>query len=440
MKQRYYLCIDLKSFYASVECVERGLDPMTTKLVVADPDRSVNTICLAVSPALKRLGVRNRCRVGDIPKELHYIIAKPRMQRYIDYSAKIYGIYLSFFSKEDIHVYSVDEAFMDVTDYLALYSMTPRELGRKIMDTVLEQTGIRATCGIGTNLYLTKIALDITAKHSPDFIGELDEESYRATLWDHKPLTDFWRVGHGTAARLAQYAIYTMRDIAATDEEFLYRLFGIDAELLIDHAWGREPVTIADIRNYHPRSKCLSNGQVLMSDYPFDKGRLIVKEMMDVLCLEMLAKDVVTPTVSLYIGYSGSDYLPRKTAGTMPPVPAAFLSGAPHAAGRVSLETPSNASAQWLPAISSLYDRIVDPERTIRRVNITCCDIAHEEFRQMGLFDTPADTEKNRRMQSAILEIQTRFGKDLMIRGMDLEDGAMTLERNHQIGGHRSGL
>ncbi|MBO4558604.1 MAG: DNA repair protein [Lachnospiraceae bacterium] len=439
MKQRYYLCIDLKSFYASVECVERGLDPMTTKLVVADPDRSSNTICLAVSPALKRLGVRNRCRVGDIPKELHYIIAKPRMQRYIDYSARIYGIYLSYFSKEDIHVYSVDEAFMDVTDYLALYSMTPRELGRKIMDTVLEQTGIRATCGIGTNLYLTKIALDITAKHSPDFIGELDEESYRATLWDHKPLTDFWRIGHGTAARLAQYAIYTMRDIAGADEDFLYRLFGIDAELLIDHAWGREPVTIADIRNYHPRSKCLSNGQVLMSDYPFDKGRIIVKEMMDVLCLEMLSKDVVTPTVSLYIGYSGSDYLPRKI-GNMPPVPAAFLSGAPHAAGRVSLETPSSSSALWLPAISSLYDRIVDPERTIRRVNITCCDIAHEEFRQLELFSDPAGSEKQKRVQEAILEIHARFGKDLMIRGMDLEDGAMTLERNHQIGGHRSGL
>ncbi len=440
MKQRHYLCIDLKSFYASVECVERGLDPMTTKLVVADPDRSANTICLAVSPALKRLGVRNRCRMRDIPKDLHYIVAKPRMQRYIDYSARIYGIYLSYFSKEDIHVYSVDEAFMDVTDYLSLYSVTPRELGRRIMDSVLEQTGIRATCGIGTNLYLTKIALDITAKHSPDFIGELDEESYRATLWDHKPLTDFWRIGHGTAARLARYAIYTMRDIASADEDFLYRLFGVDAELLIDHAWGREPVTIADIRNYHPRSKCLSNGQVLMSDYPFDKGRLIVKEMMDVLCLEMLSKDVVTPTVSLYIGYSVSDLTPRSRDGTPPSVPSVYLSGAQHAAGRTSLEAPTNSASQWLPAIAALYDRIVDPERTIRRVNITCCDIAHEEFRQLDLFSDTAGAEKQKRMQAAILEIQTRFGKDLMIRGMDLEDGAMTLERNHQIGGHRSGL
>ena len=267
MKQRHYICIDLKSFYASVECVERGLDPMTTKLVVADPDRSVNTICLAVSPTMKRLGVRNRCRLGDVPKDMDYIIAKPRMQKYIDYSARIYGIYLSYIAKEDIHVYSIDEAFMDVTDYLELYRMSPRELGHTIMNTILEQTGIRATCGVGTNLYLTKIALDITAKHSPDFIGELDEDSYRATLWDHLPLTDFWRVGHGTADRLAKYAIYTMRDIAHTDEDFLYRLFGIDAELLIDHAWGREPVTIADIHNYHSRTKCLSSGQVLMSDY-----------------------------------------------------------------------------------------------------------------------------------------------------------------------------
>ncbi len=398
MKQRYYICIDLKSFYASVECVERGLDPMTTKLVVADPDRSVNTICLAVSPALKRLGVRNRCRLGDIPKDICYIVAKPRMQRYIDYSARIYGIYLSYFSKEDIHVYSVDEAFMDVTDYLALYSLTPRELGRRVMDSVLEQTGIRATCGIGTNLYLTKIALDITAKHSPDFIGELDEESYRATLWDHRPLTDFWRIGHGTAARLAKYAIHTMRDIANTDEEFLYRLFGIDAELLIDHAWGREPVTIADIRNYHPRSRCLSNGQVLMSDYPFDKGRIIVKEMMDVLCLEMLSKDVVTPTVSLFIVYSGSDFGRHGIPGGRPETDPDAAGTPPYAAGRTSLDLPSNASAEWLPAISALYDRIVDPARTIRRVNITCCDIAHEKFRQMGLFDDPADTEKNRRM------------------------------------------
>ena len=458
-QQRHYICIDLKSFYASVECVERGLDPMTACLVVADPDRSKNTICLAVTPAMKRLGVRNRCRLGDIPPTLEYIIAKPRMQRYIDYAARIYGIYLSYISKDDIHVYSIDEAFMDVTEYLELYQATPRELGRRIMDTILDRTGIRATCGIGTNLYLTKIALDITAKHSPDFIGELDEASYRATLWNHRPLTDFWRVGRGTADRLATYGIHTMGDIAHTDEDFLYRLFGIDAELLIDHAWGREPVTIADIHNYHSRSKCLSSGQVLMSDYPFDKGRLIVKEMMDVLCLDMLKKDVVTSSVSLFIGYSGSDYYgfsqSARSAGAIGQRSDAALISAeqPHgehasspadhpsqyARGTTTLASPSNLSADWLPAIASLYDRIVDPALTIRRVNITCNNIVHEEFHQFDLFADSAVSDKQKRLQSAISEVQSRFGRDAMLRGMNLEEGAMTRERNHQIGGHSSG-
>lgn len=402
---------------------------MTARLVVADPERSSNTICLAVSPTMKQLGVRNRCRLGDIPPNLEYIIATPRMQKYIDYSARIYGIYLSFFSKDDIHVYSIDEAFMDVTQYLDLYKATPRELGRRIMDTILEITGIRATCGIGTNLYLTKIALDITAKHSPDFIGELDEDSYRATLWNHKPLTDFWRIGHGTASKLATYGITTMGDIAHTDEDFLYRLFGIDAELLIDHAWGREPVTIADIHNYHSRSQCLSSGQVLMSDYPFDKGRLIVKEMMDVLCLDMLKRDVVTNAVTLFIGYSGSDFVASHGMQT--------ASG--YARGTVTLPTTTNSAAEWLPAIAGLYDRIVDPALTIRRVNITCNNIIHEEYHQMDLFMDNEDAERRKRLQSAMLSIQSRFGKDAMLRGMNLEEGAMTKERNHQIGGHKSG-
>lgn len=423
MKERHYICIDLKSFYASVECVERGLDPMTTKLVVADPDRSVNTICLAVTPTMKRLGVHNRCRLGDIPKDMEYIIAKPRMQKYIDYAAVIYGIYLSFIAKDDIHVYSIDEAFMDVTEYLELYGLTPRELGKRIMDTILARTGIRATCGVGTNLYLTKVALDITAKHSPDFIGELDENTYKATLWDHKPLTDFWRIGRGIALRLANYAIYTMRDIASADEDFLYKLFGIDAELLIDHAYGIEPVTIADIHNYSSRTKCLSSGQVLMSDYPFDRGRLIVKEMMDVLCLDMLSKDVVTDSVTLFIGYSGTS----------------SARGAAYARGTASLDTATNSSAEWMPALAALYDRIVDPSLTIRRVNLTCNNIVHEEFRQLSLFSDEAASEKSRRMQAAVLDIQTRFGKDAVLRGMDFEEGAMTRERNHQIGGHRSG-
>ena len=245
MKKSMFLCIDLKSFYASVECVERGLDPMTTNLVVADPERSKNTICLAITPAMKKLGIRNRCRVNEIPANVEYITAQPRMQFYIDYAAEIYGIYLKYISKEDIHVYSIDEAFLDVTHFLSLYKMTAKELGQRIMQDVLAKTGIRATCGIGTNLYLAKIALDITAKHSPDFIGCLNEQTFIEQLWDHKPLTDFWRIGAGTAARLERFGMYTMRDIANAPEDLLYRTFGIDAELLIDHAWGRETCSLS---------------------------------------------------------------------------------------------------------------------------------------------------------------------------------------------------
>lgn len=424
-KQRYYICIDLKSFYASVECVERGLDPMTTKLVVADPNRSSNTICLAVSPALKRLGVRNRCRYGEIPKNIDFITAMPRMQRYIDYAANIYGVYLSYFSKDDIHVYSIDEAFMDVTDYLELYGMTPRQLGAHIMEDIRSKIGVRATCGIGTNLYLTKIALDITAKHSPDFIGELDEESYCRTLWDHTPLTDFWRIGHGIQKRLATYGIHTMGDIAHADEEFLYRLFGIDAELLIDHAWGREPVTMSDIKNYRSKTTCLSSGQVLMSDYSFEKGRIIVKEMMDELCLSLTAKELVTSSLTLYIGYSGNGYL-------------SSYRDMEFANGSISVDTATNASVILIPAIAELYDRIVDPALTIRRVNITCNNTTHDEYHQLDLFVDTETSERAKKMQQAMLDIKGRFGKNAVLRGIDLEQGAMTRERNTQIGGHKA--
>lgn len=448
-KQRYYICIDLKSFFASVECVERGLDPMTTKLVVADPDRSVNTICLAVSPTMKKLGVRNRCRVGDIPKNMDYIIAKPRMQKYIDYSAKIYGIYLDYIAKEDVYPYSVDEAFMDVTDYLELYHMTPRQLGRTIMDDILNRTGIRATCGVGTNLYLTKVALDITAKHSPDFIGYLDEDIYRKTLWDYTPLTDFWRIGRGIMSRLATYGIHTMRQITETDEDFLYKLFGVDAELLIDHAWGREPVTIADIRSYHSKTKCLSSGQVLMSDYPYDKGLLIVKEMMDDLCLDMTKKDVVTDSITLLISYSGNDDPAGSFPGGASEVKSGRIIEGPHSlysrlsggytCGTTSLGATSNAATDWVPAIAALYTRIVDPTLTIRRVGITCNNIVHEEFHQLDLFTDSEESAKTKKVQAAVLELQSRFGKDAVLKGMNLEEGAMTTTRNHQIGGHSSG-
>ena len=286
-----FLCIDLKSFYASVECVERGLDPFTTNLVVADPDRSVSTICLAITPAMKKLGIRNRCRIHEIPDHIEYIVAKPRMQLYMEYSARIYGIYLNYVAKEDIHVYSVDECFMDVTRYLSLYHLTAKEMAQKLMDAVMEETGITATAGIGTNLYLAKIAMDIVAKHIEDHIGMLDEISYREQLWGHKPLRDFWRIGSRTERKLAGYGIQTMGDIALTSiqsEDWLYKMFGIDAELLIDHAWGCESCKMSDIKNYHTEEHSLSNGQVLMRNYTFEEAAVVVREMTDVLVLDLV--------------------------------------------------------------------------------------------------------------------------------------------------------
>lgn len=426
MKTRTYICIDLKSFYASVECVERGLDPMTTNLVVADPERSEKTICLAITPSMKALGIKNRCRIFEIPKNIKYIIAPPRMQKYIDYSAEIYAIYLRYVSKEDIHIYSVDEAFLDLTDYLSTYHMSAKEMALMLMSEILREVGVRATCGIGTNLYLAKIALDITAKHAPDFIGVLTETTYQQKLWDHRPLTDFWRVGKGTAKRLEKYGIYTMRQIAQMDEDFLYQLFGIDAELLIDHAWGREPVTIADIKNYKSKSNGLSSGQVLMRDYTYDEARLIVREMMDLLCLDLVDKGLVTDSVSLQIGYSNALHA-EPTRGT------------------AKLEKATSADALILPAITELYNRIVDPKKPVRRINISCnhvLEIEEEEPIQMSLFDNDQDKvikEKNIKVQKAVLDIKKKYGKNAVLKGMNYVESATTRERNRQIGGHKSG-
>lgn len=420
MKQHTYLCIDLKSFYASVECVARGLDPMTANLVVADPERTEKTICLAITPAMKALGIKNRCRLFEIPKHISYEIAPPRMQKYIDTAADIYAIYLKYIAREDIHVYSIDEAFMDVTDYLTLYQISARQLGQRIMNDIYHTVGIRAACGIGANLYLAKVALDITAKHSSDFIGELDEEHYRKTLWNHKPLTDFWRVGTGIARRLEPFGIRTMRDIAEADEDFLYHLFGVDAELLIDHAWGREPVTIADIKAYNPRTNCLTSGQVLSCDYPYDKGLLIVKEMTDLLCLDLVEKNLVTRSVTLHVGYSNHLNIPA-------------------AHGTASLETETNSDLIIIPAVTALYQRIVNPGYQIRRVNISFNNVMPEEYYQYSIFVDADELERNRRIQQAVISIKNKFGKDAILKGMNLEEGAMTRERNHQIGGHKSG-
>ena len=443
------MCIDLKSFYASVECVERGLDPMTTDLVVADPTRSDRTICLAVSPSLKAKGVSGRARVFEIPKSFEYIMAPPRMHLYMEYAAEIYKVYLDYIAPEDMHVYSIDEVFLDVTAYLKRYGLDPKQMAEFLMSEVYERIGVRATAGVGPNMYLTKIAMDIIAKHADDFIGVLDEEAYQDLLWDHRPLTDFWRIGRGTAARLAKIGITTMRDIAelaARDEDLLYKMFGIDAELLIDHAYGIEPTRMSDIKGYKNKSHSLSRGQVLMRDYTNEEGRLIVKEMTELLCHEMTALGKVTANVSIAVGYSNALKVPMSR-------------------GSVSFGMLTNAASIVMPAVADLYDRITDHEYPVRRVFINFNDIKKaDEDRQMTLFDladaeaeeegmtkgqmrresmadpvreTQAVLKRDAALQEAVNSIRNKYGKDAMFRGMDLEEAATTRERNHQVGGHK---
>ena len=420
MEERVYMCIDFKSFYASVECIERGLDPMTTNLVVADPERSEKTICLAISPSMKALGIKNRCRVFEIPRHVDYIMAEPRMQLYIEYSANIYEIYLRYIAKEDIHVYSIDEVFMDVTQYLDLYQLTARQLALRIMSDIKNSTGVVATAGIGTNLYLAKIALDIMAKRVPDHIGFLNEELFQKNLWNHKPLTDFWRIGAGTVRRLNAIGIMNMEEIAHADEDMLFHMFGIDAELLIDHAWGRESVTMQDIKAYRSKNSSISSGQVLSRDYSFEECRLIIKEMTDALCLDLADKGLVTQSISLMVGYSNS--LAMKPAS-----------------GTISMTVTTNSYTVIIPYVLELYERIVQKEKPIRRLSVTCNSVVEEMYEQYDLFTDYAMLEKDKKLQKAVLEIKHRFGKNALVRGMDLQEEATTMERNRQIGGHKSG-
>lgn len=430
MENRTYLCIDLKCFFASVECRERGLDPMTTNLVVADPERTEKTICLAVSPAMKALGVPGRCRVFEIPKEIPYIMAPPRMKLYIEYSANIYGIYLKYIAKEDIHPYSIDEIMADVTDYLSMYQMTARELAETIIRDIYDTTGITAACGIGTNLYLAKVALDITAKHVDLAarkdgkevvpIGSLDEEAYRKTLWRHRPLTDFWRVGRGISRRLEKMGISTMEEVAKADEEVLYQAFGIDAELLIDHAWGRETVTMADIKAYRPKANSISSGQVFGCDYDYEKAKLIVKEMADSLCLELVDKGLVTDSITLYVGYSHR--YERKSAH-----------------GTAAMTVTTSSARQIIAYTVRLYERIVDRHTPIHRIGLAYNHVVDEAYQQYDLFTDPAELEREHRLQRAMLDIKEKYGKNAILKGMNLEEGSTARERNRQIGGHKSG-
>ena len=421
MDQKQYLCIDQKSFYATVECVVRGLDPMTTDLVVADPDRSENTICLAVSTHLKKRGVKNRCRIKDIPPHIKHIVAPPRMQLYIDCSAEIYGVFLKYLAPEDIYVYSIDESFLDVTPYLKMYGMNAKELAQMIMQDVKDTVGTISTCGIGTNLYLAKIALDITAKHAADYIGVLDEESYREKLWDHEPITDFWRISTGTATRLRNHGITSMRGITTMDEDLLYKWFGIDAELLIDHAWGREPTTIADIKNYRSKTKSLSSSQVLMRDYRFDEAEIIAKEMVDQLCLDMAAKKLVTESITLFVGYS-------------------YTQGVPNAGGTAHFARPTNLATEVIPAIGTLYRRIVNPNYVIRRVGLSCNDVLPDSgMVQLNMFEDTAKQLRDKALQEALLDIRAKYGKNSILKGISYTEAATGRERNNQIGGHKSG-
>ena len=506
-KCKTYIAIDLKSFYASVECRERSRDPLTTNLVVADPSRTEKTICLAVSPSLKKYGLSGRARLFEVIQKVNaannirklkapnhvfsgssddstelqknpslkidYIIAPPRMARYMEYSTKIYNIYLKYIAPEDIHIYSIDEVFIDVTHYLSTYNMTARELAMTMIQDILDTTGITATAGIGTNMYLCKIAMDIVAKHiEPDKngvrIAELDEMSYRRLLWNHKPLTDFWRVGRGYSKKLEKIGLYTMGDIArcsigkSTDyynEELLYKLFGINAELLIDHAWGYEPCTMEDVKAYKPETNSISSGQVLHCPYEFDKARLVVKEMIDLMALDLVDKGLVTSQIVLTIGYDIENMTDKNRSQSYKGTVTTNYYGkkVPKPAhGTTNLPKQTSSTTLITNAVMELYDKIVNKKLLIRRINIVANKLVDEhsvknanKYEQLDLFTDyeilkkqrekeNAESEREKRMQNTILDIKKKFGKNAILKGMNLQEGATAKDRNNQIGGHKA--
>lgn len=449
---KVYIAIDLKSFYASVECVDRGLDPLTAKLVVADESRTDKTICLAVSPALKEYGIPGRARLYEVKQKargVDFIIAPPRMKKYMEISTKIFSIYASFIAPRDIHVYSVDEVFMDVTSYLKSYKMTAHELARTIIAKVLEETGITATAGIGTNLYLAKIAMDIKAKHMPADkdgvrIAELTEESFQKEMWSHEPLTDFWRIGPGIARRLNRLGIYNMGQLATYAEagyENLYHEFGKLAELVIDHAYGYEPVTMEDIKSFHSKNRSMTEGQVLSEPYNTEKARLVMMEMADKLSLDLTRMRLTTDQIVLTLGYDVSN----KTKGE---VSTDFYGRKvpKHSHGTINLDELTYSTEIIMKKTGELFDRIVKPELLIRRMYIVAnhvkIDSGRKTARQLNLFadydKREIDNEKSKRRQKAILEIKSRYGKNAILRGMSYEEGATMRKRNEQIGGHKA--
>ena len=507
-EKKSYIVIDLKSFYASVECIERGLDPMRTNLVVADESRTEKTICLAVSPSLKAYAIPGRARLFEVVQRvkevnaqrryaaggrltgishfddelkadptlaLDYIVASPRMAYYMEYSTRIYQIYLKHVAPEDIHVYSIDEVFIDATAYIKRLGCTAHDFTRMLLRDVLRQTGITATAGIGTNMYLAKIAMDIEAKHvEADAdgvrIAELDEMSYRRSLWDHRPLTDFWRVGNGIAKKLEEHGIYTMGDVArcsvgeATsyyNEELLYKLFGVNAELLIDHAWGWEPCTIADIKAYRPESNSICSGQVLQYPYEYEKARLVVREMTDLLVLDLVDKRLTTDQLVLTVGYDVENLsdAKRKKSYRGPVTTDRYGRQIPkHAHGTENLGEATSSSRRIIEAMMALYDRIVDPALLVRRITVTANHVVNEEEarqsraaipEQLSLFvdyealereavAARAEQERERKMQETVIALKKKFGKNAVIKGMNLQEGATAKDRNRQIGGHKA--
>ena len=498
--EKVYLCIDLKSFYASVECRERNLDPMNTNLVVADNSRTEKTICLAISPTMKQYGLGGRARLFEVVQkvkevnhqrrkennykpftkksfldtelkqnkelELDYIIAPPQMKKYMDYSTQIYNVYLKYIAPEDIYVYSIDEVFCDLTNYLKYNNMTPKELVIKIIHDVYKTTGITATAGIGTNMYLAKVAMDIVAKHAEaDHFGvriaELDEMSYRKLLWNHRPLTSFWRVGPGYAKKLEAYGLYTMGDIARcsiNNEDFLYKLFGVNAELLIDHAWGWEPCTIKDVKSYKPTTNSITSGQVLHCAYDYEKTRLIIKEMADLLALDLVAKKLVTNQLVLTVGYDIDNL-------TIPEIRSKYFGEVTmdhygravpkHAHGTINIDHYTSSSKTIMENMLNLFDRVINKDLLVRRINMVASNVVKPEsvehkpvIQQFDLFSNNEeqeeikrkeleDEQEEKRVQEVLLNIKSRFGKNAILKGMNLEEGGTTIERNGQVGGHK---
>ena len=497
--KKIYMCIDLKSFYASVECIERGLDPLNTNLVVADESRTEKTVCLAITPSLKQYGLGGRARLFEVVQkvkninyerrknnnykkfnsksyldselkkdknlELDFIIAPPQMKKYMKYSTNIYSIYLKYLAPEDIFVYSIDEVFCDITNYLNMYQMTPKELVSKIIQDVYDTTGITATAGIGTNMYLAKVCMDIVAKHSePNEIGvriaEIDEMSYRKLLWNHKPLTSFWRVGKGIANKLEKNGLYTMGDIARcslNNENLLYKLFGVNAELLIDHAWGWEPTTIEDVKAYKPERNSISSGQVLHSPYKYEKAKLIVREMIDLLSLDLTDKHLVTKQLVLDIGYDIENLTKptiRRLYDGEITIDSYGRQVPKHSHGTINLDYNTSSTKVLSKKCIELFDRIVNKNLLIRKINITACNVINENkaknevvFEQLNLFCSTNDSEQNieekkkqeedNKLQHTLINIKNKYGKNSILKGMNLEEGATTIDRNNQVGGHK---